>query len=343
MFLNPMKRKKMKIDNIWTELANDNSISQGILLRRYSGTVLPDVFVALITPEKYRCIAASISKKLPIELPKQVNLKDISVELIFDSPIKSKNILLIKLLNKEYQDIFSILCEDLIESISVVQNEENLIYELLNRFEKWRSLFDKVTSHGLSENEQRGLFGELYFLRKLIASKGISLNVIESWVGSEKQIKDFQFGKWCVEVKTTYGNNHQKVHISSERQLDTSNLDSLYLYHISLDIRQNSGESLNELIYSIIDLLRSDFIALNRFNSKLLDAGYFEKHKHLYDITGYFIRQDLFYKIENEFPRIEESEIRKGVGDVKYSIVVSQCSKFIKPEQEVLQGLNFYD
>ena len=341
--MNPMKRKKMKIDNIWVELANDISTSPGLLLRRYSGTVLPDVFIALTKPEKYRCIAAAISKSLTIELPTHVNLKDIRVEVIFDSPIKSKKVLLFKLMNNEYSDIFSILCEDMISNISEIQEEKNLIQELLSRFEKWRSLFDKAASHGLSENEQRGLFGELYFLRKLIATKGVSLHVIESWVGSEKQIKDFQFGKWCVEVKTTHGNNHQRVHISSERQLDISNLDNLYLYHISLDIRQNSGESLNELIYSIIDLLHSDFISLNKFNSKLLEVGYFEKHKHLYDSKGYFIRQDLFYKIENEFPRIEEAEIRKGVGDVKYSIVVSQCSKFIKTEQEVMQGLNFYD
>ena len=74
-----------------------------------------------------------------------------------------------------------------------------------------------------------------------------------------------------------------------------------------------------------------------------MEVGYFEKHKPLYDSTGYFIRQDLFYKVEKEFPRIEESDIRKGVGDVKYTIIVSQCSKFIKTELEVIQELKIYD
>ena len=331
----------MKIDDIWEELANDNSSSQGLLVRRYSGTVLPDVFIALTLPEKYRCIAAAIDKSFSIKLPTQVNLKDIGVEILFDSPVKLKKVLLFKLLNQEYQDIFSILCEDMISSISEIQEEQSLINELLSRFEKWRSLFDRVAAQGLSDNEQRGLYGELFFLRKLLETKGVTLNAINSWVGSEREIKDFQFGNWCVEVKTTHGNNHQKVHISSERQLDNSNFVELYLYHISLDIRQKSGETLNDLVESIIIMINGDYIPLSRFNAKLLEVGYFEKHKHLYADKGYFIRQDLFYKVENDFPRIEESEIRKGVGDVKYSIVVSLCSGFIKEEKEVMQGVNF--
>ena len=34
----------MKIKQIWEELENDKSFSKGLLIRRYSGAVLPDVF-----------------------------------------------------------------------------------------------------------------------------------------------------------------------------------------------------------------------------------------------------------------------------------------------------------
>ncbi len=226
-------------------------------------------------------------------------------------------------------------------SISSVNNETQLVQELLNRFEKWKSLFDRAATQGLSVEEQRGLFGEVYFLRKFLANNNSSLEVVNSWVGPEKQIRDFQFGSWSVEVKTTHGNNHQKILVSSERQLDTSNVESLFLNHISLDSRQMSGETLNQIIESVLVLLEHDFTSLSRFKNKLLTAGYFDQQKNYYEHTGYFIRQDVTYLVENSFPRIEEVDIRDGVGDVKYSIIISNSSDFIRTDEQVFKTLIF--
>ena len=158
----------MKIDQIWEELEDDKSFSHGLLFRRYSGAVLPDVFIALKLPEKFRCIAASISNSVILNLTTFSNLRDISVDLIRDETKPGKSILLFKLLSNQHSDIFSVLCEDLISSISSFTNETQLVKELLNRFEKWKSLFDRAATQGLSVEEQRGLFGEVYFLRKFL-------------------------------------------------------------------------------------------------------------------------------------------------------------------------------
>ena len=330
-----------KIDQIWEQLENDQSFSHGFLFRRYSGSVLPDVFVAFQNPEKYRCIATSISNSTSVDLSTFSNLKDINIELVPDDNNQENSILLFKLLNNQHKDIFSVLCEDLIASISNLTDEATLIKELLNRFGKWKSLFDKVSSQELSPEEQRGLFGELFFIRSFLQNNANFLNIINSWVGCEKSIRDFQAEAWSVEVKTTSGNNHQKIHISSERQLDTTNLESLFLYHLSLEARQQSGETLNQMVDSILEILASDFAALNRFKNKLLTGGYFDHHRQLYESAGYFIREDTFYRVENDFPRIEENDVRQGVGDVKYSIIISGCSGFTVPEQEVFQTINF--
>ncbi|MDQ4121739.1 MAG: PD-(D/E)XK motif protein [Acidobacteriota bacterium] len=331
----------MKINQIWEELENDMSFSHGLLLRRYSGSVLPDVFIALKAPEKFRCIAASVSSSISLNLSSFSNLKDISVELIPDEKKPEKNILLFKLLENQHKDIFSVLCEDLIARISSVTDEIRLVKELLDRFEKWKSLFDKAASNGLSAEEQRGLFGELYFLRKFLQNNSDFLNIVISWTGCEKQIRDFQSGSWSVEVKTSSGNNDQKVHISSERQLDTSNLENLFLYHFSLESRQNASETLNDIVNSILEILQVDQSAYNRFKTKLLEGGYFERHKSVYEEIGYSIRQEQFYKVHNNFPRIEEKDVRSGVGDVKYTIILSQCSGFSAPEQQVFETIHF--
>lgn len=329
----------MKINQIWDELVNDTSFRQGLLLRRYSGSVLPDVFVALQQPEKILCIASTISESIDVNVSQFDNLQEIQIELIPDPNKEEKRILIFKLVNNQHRDIFSVLCEDLITSISAETNERQLVKTLLNRFEKWKSLFTRIVSEGLLPEEQRGLFGELYFLRKFLHHNTNYSSVLNTWLGTAKEVRDFQMNNWALEVKTTQGNNHQKIQISNERQLDITNIGQLYVYHVSLEKVQKTGESLNQIVTSISDLLSADTIALNRFRSKLYEAGYFEQHTALYDSTGYFIRQDTFYAVENNFPRIQENEIRSGVGDVKYSIILSQCEAFKQTEEKVFENL----
>lgn len=329
----------MKIKQIWDELANDKSLISGLLFRRYSGSVKPDVYVALQHPEKFLCVYFAINKTTEVNISNFSNLQEIQVDLFASPNEVDKNILIFKLLNFEHKDIFAVLCDDLIASISEETNEKRIISEVLNRFEKWKSLFNKIGLQGLIPEEQRGLFGELYFLRKFLQTTNNFLPIVNTWTGTENQIRDFQSGSWAVEVKTTHGNNHQKVQISSERQLDTTNLDDLFLYHISLEQQQNSGETLNDLVDSVIDILRAEIVALNKFKSKIYEVGYFDLHRNLYEIIGYHIRHDIFYKVENDFPRIEENDLRIGVGDVKYSIILSQCTPFVISETQVFDTI----
>ena len=330
----------MKIKQIWEELENDQSFQQGLLIRRYSGLVLPDVFIALQQPEKLLCIAASISSNIEINISAFASLQQIQVDILPAPDNKQKNILLFKLINNQHKDIFAILCEDLISSIAEETNEKRLVSTLLNRFEKWKSLFNKFILQGLTPEQQRGLFGELFFLRKYLQYKSDFQNVLNTWVGTSKEIRDFQFNDWALEVKTTSGNNHQKIHVSSERQLDISHLDTLFLYHLSLERVQESGESLPEIILSIQSLLKSDTISINRFQAKLYEVGYFDQHANLYDEVGYHVRQDNYYKVEGDFPRLQENEMRKGVGDVKYTIIVSQCQHYLNSEIQVLEKIS---
>jgi hypothetical protein len=329
-----------KINQIWEELANDISLAKGLLLRRYSVEVLPDFYIAMQYPEKLCCFCISFSDTIEINISLFSNLQEIQVDLYPSTTQTGKNALVFKLLNFEHKDIFKVLCEDLIASTLTETNEIKLVKEILNRFEKWKTLFNKIGLQGLTPEEQRGLFGELYFLRKYLQMNSSFSEVINTWIGPEKQVTDFQNGTWAVEVKTTHGNNHQKVYISSERQLDTTNLNNLFLYHISLEQMQNSGETLNNMVDSVLGILETDTLAQNKFKSKIYEVGYFDMQRSLYEGKGYFIRQDIFYKVDNDFPRIQENEMRVGVGDVKYSIILSQCSYFIIDENVVFNNAN---
>jgi len=329
-----------KINEIWNEMESDNSLTNGLLFRRYAAKTLPDIYIGLKKFEKLRCIALRLQNVNTVSLGRYTNLKDIKPELIPDEKDNSKTYLLLVLLNSEHQDVFATLCEDLIEGISTITDEQKVIKELLNRLEKWKSLFDKASAEGLGKEEQRGLYGELYFLRKWLTNSNDFQKCIQSWLGPEKAIRDFEQNGWALEVKTTYGNNHQKIHINSERQLDTENLTTLILLHLSLEVQQQNGESLNRIADEIILLLNVDISSQMKFKTKLLQAGYFNIHRAVYENAGYQIRNEIYYLVNEGFPRIEEKGIPKGVGDVKYSIILSEYTDYIITEFEVLQMTN---
>lgn len=329
-----------KIDTIWTELDNDDSFHSGILLKRYSASFLPDVYVALRAPEKLRCLAAHILRENAPDVQNWNNLKDIKVEILNDDRNPQKCFLLILILNQQHKDIFSVLCEDLINQISSIIEENVLIKSLLNRLAKWQTLFEKLKQQGLTEETQRGLFGELYFLRKFLIQSNNKGYCINSWQVPSNTVQDFHHGSWAVEIKTTHGNNHQKIHISSERQLDNSVVPNIFLFHLSLDVRNDFGECLNELVEWIENHLNDYIPELNVFKLKLYEIGYFEIHKPIYQSTGYTIRQESIYKVEGDFPRITEEEIRNGVGDVKYTIVIADCLSFARTESDLFQIIN---
>lgn len=332
----------MKIETLWNELENDLSAQAGLLRRRYAGSVLPDVFVALRHPEKTRCLAVRISNTASVNISAHEQLKDLRLEVVQDEHYVDKNLLLVLLADRQHTDIFSVLCEDLIGAVAQLTDERSVVKELLNRLEKWKSLFDQAALQGLNPNAQRGLYGELYFLRKWLQHTEDFQYCLQAWTGSEKAVRDFQYGDWALEVKTSHGNNHQKVQISSERQLDTASLTVLFLFHLSLEVQQSNGETLNQLIDAVTEMLSSDAAAYARFRTKLLEAGYFPHHRSFYDDTGYQIRLETIYEVREEFPRIEERDVRRGVGDVKYSIVLSDYSDYIVTDNNVFQRINAY-
>jgi len=68
---------------------------------------------------------------------------------------------------------------------------------------------------------------------------------------------------------------------------------------------------------------------------KLMGCGYFEVNRSLYDDMGYTVRQENIYSVVDQFPRITERQIPKGVGDVRYSIVLTESESWRINETEL--------
>jgi hypothetical protein len=109
------------------------------------------------------------------------------------------------------------------------------------------------------------------------------------------------------------------------------------LFHLSLDIRQRQGETLPEIVSSVRSLVAADEIARSKLENLLFEIGYLDIHTSRYENIGYNIREYNYFKVERGFPRIVESDLRNGVGDVRYTISVAECKHFSILESEVVE------
>lgn len=326
-----------RILEIWSSIEQSNEA--GLLKRLYSSDSELHVYAIFQNPENHCGIALSYSKDISVDISPFSNLRDLQVSIQTDSSFSQNNLLIIKLLYDQSRDVFAVMCENMVQSVLSLHSERDVVRAIINQLEKWQMLFEKLKGEGLTPAEQLGLYGELHFIQKYLARQD-AVYVLNSWVGTDREIRDFQYSNWALEVKTTSGNNHQKVGVSSERQLDETLLDNLFLFHLSVETSKMNGESLNAKVNAVREIIQDNVSALNIFNNKLIDAGYFERHTHLYEERCYQTRDENYYKIDGDFPRIKENEIRSGVGDVKYSIILSQCNEYLVAENVVFSTIN---
>lgn len=336
----------MAATNHMLELWNTLEVSQnmGIEKRLYSSQLPFHIFATWTYDDKEYGIAFSYPDRINVDVNLFQTLKKLRVDLYDDRTLKHYKLLVIQLLEPTLKESFSWLCESLIAIIKNFDNEDDMVRTVLSHIEEWRNLFEKHAPGGLSSALQQGLYGELGFLKTLLTKSTFSVSdAVEYWVGSEPALRDFQGDSWAVEVKTSASNNPQGVIISSERQLDETLFNNLFLLHISLEKSRRNGESLPERVSSIRSLLDNDPSALSSFNAKLVKAGYFNEEEGLYLTNKYKTRDSRFYRIEKDFPRIKEQELREGVGEITYKIVLSACTDYRKPETEVLRTIQEND
>jgi hypothetical protein len=324
----------MTIDQLWVDLESDTTFSAGLYYRRPAAAMLPNLYVGLKLPTRHRCIAIETSPEICDKFAQYNTLRDIQFEPYIDST--GKYFLLILLANPKQTELFTVLCEDLIRAVQSLTSTEDVISNLIARIQKWQTLFDKLKSQGLQELSQIGLYGELYFLRRIVRLSDKPQPLVRCWVGPQNANQDFSFINCAVEVKTTHGKNHQKIHIANERQLDTSTIPRLFLYHLSVDVRANSGETLNDCVDDLCSILSSDPLALSILRLQLSTMGYFDIHREVYSKTGYSVRRERAFKVEGDFPRIVEASVPGGVGDIQYTIVIPDDTVWSLPLEEMI-------
>lgn len=239
--------------------------------------------------------------------------------------------LIITLTNSAYRKVFSALTAYLLEQTAARPDNASLGATLVTHLNEWKHFLENLSPEGLSLELQKGLFGELLFLGQDLLSRMDKRDAVSSWLGADRKSKDFSFNNGGVEIKTTTTKKHYKIEISNEQQLDPKDLRFLFLIHYNLQEDGRNRISLKDQVKNIRETLSENNEALHLFEIKLRNYGYLDAHDSQYE-TGYRIADKSVYIVNEQFPKIVTDDLPPGVGDLKYSVIISSCGQCLRNE-----------
>jgi hypothetical protein len=149
-----------------------------------------------------------------------------------------------------------------------------------------------------------------------------------------------------VEVKTTAAKQPTSIRITSERQLDDTGVGSLFLHVLVVDEREvpaaadGPGESLPGLIAEIRQQLSGEAGIVALFNDRLIEAGWLDPLASRYEGHRWTLRAEHTYRVASGFPRITETDLPPGIGDVSYAISLHACTAFAVQPQAMYAPAN---
>lgn len=234
--------------------------------------------------------------------------------------------------NHEHRSVFTTLSSDIVRTLESTDTTLR-IRNLQNCFKRWSRFFETWSPDAMSAERQRGLFGELIVLRALLQTGFSPLMGVSSWKGSSGAHQDFVHLDAAIEVKTTISKEPRRIPISSEKQLDDTDLESLSLLVLTLNEVESGGISLPDAVENVRHLLESDANSVTIFESGLIEAGYLDSDADKY-LKHYIIRSWEIFDIREGFPRI--TSLPGGVGDLRYTLTISACRPFEKTFGEMI-------
>lgn len=228
-----------------------------------------------------------------------------------------------------YREIFTIFCADILEHWLPHAGATDSLKSLSRRLARWKKFFQRGAQLGLSREDCVGLYGELSFIEAGLNAGGASLPIVNAWQAPLGTNQDFLFGQVAVEIKTTTGNEIDKVRITNARQLDSTGLQQLFLARYAFDFRQGSGRTLPQLVSVLKSSLATlSHDALSVFNDRLLEAGFVEGTPNEFDAWGFTPRHFDVFNVGEGFPRLLESSLPSGVSEVSYTLNLSAAAHF---------------
>ena len=231
--------------------------------------------------------------------------------------------------------IFETLCRDVVAAGEAGEDRDDALARAIQRTRRWHHLLRGGRTGGLSVEEQRGLVGELAFLRELVFGFG-SETAIEAWTGPTGSAKDFELIGSCIEVKARRVAAKPIVAISSEDQLADVEGSRLFLQinNVASAVLPE-GQSLHDHVRMTAELFEGGGYAFEAWEDALYSTGYDPENN--YDERRWMLGVATNYEVVKQFPRIA-SPLVAGVVNVRYALSLDACEPF-KLEADLIETI----
>ena len=259
----------------------------------------------------------------PDPLPRLPKLKNLSANF---RGVTTGYAFVLTLKDQSQIDVFETLCRDVVDAGESAENIDDALSRTIQRTYRWHHLLRGGKPNGLTLEEQRGLVGELAYLRKLVEKLGPDM-AIEGWTGPSGATRDFEFINTCIEVKTKRIAAKPYASISSAEQLADIKDCRLFLnvQNVASAVSPD-GLTLHDHVEMTAKLFQNSTNALDKWEESLYSTGYDPAND--YEERRWHLFADETYEVKNGFPRIT-APLLPGVEMVRYSIALDACSAFI--------------
>ncbi len=338
--LKKVMKKKWKgtmSTNPWEDLSKPD-VSEKLSARRVSADNPWNFFWARGADDKHLFVLGFDPESEP-----QVDLPALKgIELSFaDGNSTNERMLVYKLSEPELRDIFYRLCCDITVCAAKANEEQEAIALSLARTWRWHHLLRGGSDDRLSLEEQKGLIGELFIVEQCLIPEISEGDAVAAWQGPLGAAKDFMLGRVCVEAKVRRSSSTPSVIISSEFQLDDTELDALFLHVVALDATSTddaSGFSLTDVASRVKKRLEAAGpIVTDEFEHKLSSAGF--EWDDDYSDALWIEGSSQLYQVVDGFPRILAGSLSPGLVNVKYTLTLDECTPFIVANEEFTEAL----
>lgn len=228
----------------------------------------------------------------------------------------------VTLTRPELENLFAVLCAQTTDEVRAWKNDNGGAF-LRTQLKKWESLL-KSSARKLSEEAERGLYGELCVLERTVALFGAE-TALENWTGPDEGPQDFLFPQGAVEVKTLFTRTG-RITVASLDQLDCAGPLFLCVGFIEKD---PGGTTLKDTVGRIAGLFSDKPGAVSEFLRKLDSVGYNETLGSTGSDIRWALSERHWYDAKAEgFPAMRRSEILPGILDARYDIALTAVEKY---------------
>ncbi|MDE0210954.1 MAG: PD-(D/E)XK motif protein, partial [Boseongicola sp.] len=248
---------------------------------------------------------------------------------------------IIRLTDGEQREVFHRFCVDVVEATRVAKSADEAVERFLARTWRWHRLLRSGQDGRLSEEEQKGLVGELRVIERYLLDVIDTHDAVVGWTGPLGAPKDFDIGLVGIEAKAR-SPQRAEVRISSVDQLDSAGMSRLFLSVIEVGASFDDSAT----AVTITDLatrVRSRIAALDMsaaiaFDERLAATGF--DWEDDYSDRRWSIGDEVLYEVTDGFPRLTPAMVPAAVDDVRYTISMAGCADFLVAENALAQAIS---